>query len=306
MLYSINVNALKHNKDLKATFVNTASVGYERDIYTIDDSLQHLKNSFGQREKYELENHFNKVYETKYRKLLGQVINKKYLGIDDAALFIYALTNLKFRNKYYRDNTVARILPGVLIDLRNRELEILHSVEGEYYRGQPKEEAIDVINSITEQAKNSGSLVKDFHLMSFYKSNDNSESARMKVIDILLRLKWTIVHNNTKLPFITTDNPGYCIDPDSKSIQNVKFGEPFSYFIPLRPNVGLLIDSNRNDEFLLQRDDIKLLANFTAPEEIVKTLNIGALNHFTDRIFSYYPNGCDYIIDQLKTERSQL
>jgi len=89
----------------------------------------------------------------------------------------------------------------------------------------------------------------------------------------LLKLSWVVLTTDNKFPFITSDNPGYCFDLATNSIQNTKFRRPFIYYFPLDPSHCLMITDAKPDLEFLSYRRFKWCTQFPAELEIVRQIN---------------------------------
>jgi len=106
-----------------------------------------------------------------------------------------------------------------------------------------------------------------------------------KIKDITLKCHWQILETTIKNMFITSDNPGFCID-DDEYVHNTKFGGSFSFFYPLTPFHCLLINNESIDDII----SVKKLKFTDANKELVEMINFATCINANVEIYSHSEN----------------
>lgn len=306
-LYSFNLKAFKTLKRYpKPICTNTSKICYASDFYTIDEELKYSRSSFNIEDPLIIEKHFSKVYESKYPRLIDELKKlKAVLPAQDAAILGFALISIKIRNKFYRENAIAKILPSVIDKISTDYLgQLEKEEEWEKFPKLSKEKAIQTVHRITMSTKNDKNLSKDLHLLSFLNSqSDEHKSMQIRILKELMKYKWIVVINNNSIPFITTDNPGYCID-ELEKVHNTKFSAPFIYAVPLTPKLYLWIDARYTDDVIDEK--FKNIYYYNAPEPMVKMYNKASLLNITSHFYSFSNINYQYLFDFIEEREMKV
>jgi|GEM_PF-4627369 len=293
-VFVLDLKQLIYGKDPRPQS-KTPEVCLESNFYTVDETLKNVNQSFLIEDPLMLERFFSRSYEHKYGKVLKKAIHNNYLTKSDATVLAFSVLGIKFRSKFYRENTVKRIIPIVLNGIKSDYVKLINSFEDP----EKKERAKINVNTVLDQALSDPTLAKDLHIYSAISQNSNLDSPLNRLVKVFLGLKWALLENQSPIPFITTDNPGYCIDK-SENVHNHKFEPPFAYFIPLSPKIALYINSDETEDSFDPQSD-KIILRRIITEEFVKLYNKASLLNFYSQIITNQKFGNTYLIDFAKS-----
>lgn len=170
---------------------------------------------------------------------------KNSLFSSDAKLLSKALISLKFRNpfllKTMSKNHLDSLIKGVMIKIKNQIDNEEITPAGE----TTKEDLIKYLAYFESSSYENNDLNRQLFLTSMIHRHHNSSDLFVKIIDDLMRYKWEILMTDQYSTFITSDNPGYCVDHVG-FIHNMHFSSYIFYF-PLTPFLCLRVcDGSEN------------------------------------------------------------
>ncbi|WP_354004197.1 DUF4238 domain-containing protein [Spirosoma liriopis] len=85
----------------------------------------------------------------------------------------------------------------------------------------------------------------------------------------LVQSDWIVFQTTLRYPFITSDNPGFCMDENDR-VYNLNFNEWMGFAFPLTPEYFLLIVNQTGSQ---KNNDNKLIHYRRAEQELVSILN---------------------------------
>ena len=187
----------KPNSDWKTTGIGRNSIFTKNYFYDLD--FQEIKDE----EQY-IENYFNK-FENEYNLILNSIL-KDFNNIENKKQYKLDVNNLNFDNE--KQNSLVGFVCLLITRSYNYQNKVINLLK----------EKINLYNQIEENNFNEQLI---------------SIIAKKSIFNIDLKKhffenKFTILKNNSKLPFISSDNPYFCI---SNSI----------FYIPLSPNLCIKI-----------------------------------------------------------------
>ena len=104
----------------------------------------------------------------------------------------------------------------------------------------------------------------------------NPSATKNLILNKLIRGNWTIIKPLVTNQFITSDNPGFCIDEEGR-IHNTRFGGLCNFYFPITPYHVLFISSERD----LVED---LPNNVTVNHRFTDVEELKAINQATMRV----------------------
>ena len=218
-------------------------IGYFPDFYTVKNPVQ--LNRLGFSDPDEIEKKLNSLAENKYGKLIRRLKTRpSTITLQEAEEIILILLSFKQRNPVYRktlDN------PKLLLDVFNRRLEmdvlpnklILNDIL-EREGVMNFDEFLEYGRNHFQKVANNPNTPQDLHIEGIANFHNKDESVVKSIADALMKADWFIFETPASCPFITSDNPGFCIDSNER-IQNLSFRDCLSFVFPLTPESILLI-----------------------------------------------------------------
>jgi Protein of unknown function (DUF4238) len=277
LFFSLDITLLQTGKKIKPSAPRTpASLGYKHNYFNIkpEDIILIDGSTLPNLDPLFLEKVAFLNFENNVARIIQTIISFRLINEHDAQLFIGSLVDLKFRNPYYRE-LIKKTYPALV---EKEVKEVLQDVE-KLSANNPGHiwSKDDVIKGITDfvdknnekpdeyvqQLHNSSLVNKEFKVNGFEKHLPKE----------LLKLSWYVLTTDNKHQFITSDNPGFCFDLATNSIQNTKFKSPFIYYIPLDPNHCLMMSDVKIDQEFLESGRLKYCINTPALPENVREIN---------------------------------
>ena len=185
-----------------------------------------------------------------------------------AELFIYALVSMKLRNKYILN---AERQKDLLKKVISNDKEDIIKQSMTLFPHLSKEEKLKTIKSVEEKIIGNEDFIKGANLLALIKRETNTDGVIFDIAIKLFNYEWKIVESDYKAMFITTDNPGFCIDSHFNSF-NTKFAD-CTFIFPLTPAFCLIISDKKRD--LEVRNDMlfKSIHYETADSGMIRKIN---------------------------------
>lgn len=211
----------------------------ERDIYTINVPLQ-KDFVFEPLHKYLIELDIFKNYEDRYPYIIAKIKGEKTMRYDEMYLLLRILISLKLRNKYIKDYNAGgnhvKIMKSVFAELKKKYIDSTNHQFGHYSKEQREHE----FQSVYEKTMSDPEFERGMYLGTILKRELSPDGIIVEIVNRMMVAKWKILVAPKGSIFITSDNPGYCLDRFGM-YENTKFAEGFFIF-PLTPNHCLTID----------------------------------------------------------------
>jgi polyhydroxyalkanoate synthesis regulator phasin len=249
-----------------------AQVCYLKDYYTIKDP--NILSTFQLEDPLFLEKHF-KNFEDKYDSIFKKIVKEGELSYKESRIFIDGIVSIKTRNPFF----------GKIVINKEKDEQILRkrasSLESE---AKTVFKNINVDDSIEKGIKNSLSeeSIESLRLQLLLSEHVNGIETISLIKSILETSQWVILDTGLMCSFITSDNPGFCLDENNK-IHNTKFAGYFIFVFPLSPQYCLMV-SNKNQENIhfpkpiyFKKSDCRL----------VDLLNKASIIHCNKEIYSH-------------------
>lgn len=257
--------------------VSPSQVCYKPDYFRIEN--ENTLKSFGLYDKDYIENEAFKTYENNYNSLLSKIISHNdFISTSEAHLFIETVINIKSRNEKMRKNYSKENIIPISVNLfqeirKNRNINALFS----------KTDFLPFELFIKENLLNREGLENEMFLKTFIIDKRKESGFLNELISFLLSRRWDFLISDINSPFITSDNPGFCVD-DKDVCANTKFGGNFMFFFPLTPQICLMICN----KFIDQEDTlIKKLYFKSIPSSAIEKINVGTIKICNTEIFAH-------------------
>ena len=265
---TIDYNLVKQGTNPRIVFKAPTQIGYEIDYYTLDVDLprpyQHLRNT----KPYIIEQDIFWRYEKVYPAILEQIRNRRPLIRKQAELFIYALISMKLRNKYLLNSEMQKnLLKNVIANTRADMLEESRILFPEL----TTEEKLATIKVVEEKIIDNENFIKGANLMALLQRETNKEGVIIDIATKLFNCEWKIVETDFSITFITSDNPGFCLDSSSIPF-NTKFAD-CTFIFPLTPTFCLIISDKKRDLEIKNDSLFKLIAYNEVKSDIISKIN---------------------------------
>lgn len=267
-LYSLHNKAHKFSPYVKE--VTKGQLGYLPDFYTIknEKNLERL----GLSDKDAIEKVFNARVENRFEKILARLLSPlQTLSMQDAKEVLVMLLAMKQRNPMFR-----RVFesPQTLITAFDRRFDEVFEARATFEKIL-KREGVMSFEDFVEYGRNyvhkfahDPNTPQDLHTERIVKLYQNEETIIKEIAGSLLGCEWYIFETNHQRPFITSDNPGFCID-NNERVHNLKFSNFAEFVFPLTPKYLLLITARSTE----QVGSLKQIYHQLAKPDLVKLIN---------------------------------
>ncbi|QDK81465.1 DUF4238 domain-containing protein [Spirosoma sp. KCTC 42546] len=226
-----------------------------------------------------------------YENTLGNIIEKissaPCLSFEDVSILSEALLDIKLRNDYFRKSIYNTEHVGQVFDKVVEELIIAEDKINPLLQAGniTFDRFIEIKEKIKENIVPNASYQKDLHNSSILQNKIAHNSVRQDIINKITRANWIVLETTMNHQFITSDNPGFCMD-SSSHIHNTKFGEDFAFFFPLNPYKTLLISSFVKEENSSHTSSVKNLKYILVNQDWVKGINQGIMHMAVREIYA--------------------
>ncbi|GAB3049032.1 hypothetical protein GCM10027185_61060 [Spirosoma pulveris] len=269
-LYTLYNKAHKNSPYVKE--VTSAQIGYYRDFYTINNvnSLGRL----GLTDKDAIEKQYNARVENRFEKLVAQLLSPlQMLSLEDAEEILMMLLSFKQRNPVFRQ---AFEDPKTILEAFDRQFDEVFEHRSTFEEILKREgrmnfdEFVQYGRDYLQRVAHDPNTPKDIHTEGIVKLHQQEDTAAQEVANALLGCEWFIFETTPQRPFITSDNPGFCID-NNEQIHNLNFADAAGFIFPLTPSRILLITAHFAD----QVGSVKKVNYRLAKPDLVELINRG-------------------------------
>lgn len=261
-----------HKYSPRVREVSRGQVCYEHDFYTITNPSSLIR--LGQTDKNIIEKVFNARVENRYGKLITKLLKPgSVISYKEAEEILKVLFSFKQRNPVFRQ---ALHNPEFTMKLFNKRLNEIVAHRATLSDILEKEGSMNFDQFIEygrnymykfAQDPNSSRQIHTEGIVKFYRDEDG---AVKQIINGLMAYEWHILESKPAFPFITSDNPGFCIDTKEK-IHNLNFGDIYCFCFPFTPIHSLMISAEFKNKYIRQ----KQIHSLKAGPELVKIINRG-------------------------------
>ena len=211
-------------------------------MYTLDMNLPFGYNKLSKEKPYIIEQDIFWRYEKEYPFIIQTIRNRKPLVRKQAELFIYSLISIKLRNKFILDTTKQKdLLKKIMAEGKEDIIEQSLAL----FPDMSREQKMAAIADVEEKIVNNDSFVKGANLDALMERETGKRGIIMDIITKLINCQWKIIESDFSSLFITSDNPGFCLDSASQPY-NTKFDD-CTFVFPLTPMLCLIISDKAND-----------------------------------------------------------
>ena len=243
-------------------------IAYEPDMYTMDTNLPYGYNKLSKVRPYVIEQDIFWRYEKEYPFIIQTIRNRNPLGREQAEMFIYSLISIKLRNKFILDPEKQKaLLKNVMAEGKEDMIEKSMVL----YPDMTREEKLVTIGDVEQKIGNSDEFVKGANLSALLERETGKRAIIMDIATKLINCQWKIIESDFSTLFITTDNPGYCLDSQSQPY-NTKFDD-CTFVFPLTPMLCLIISDKANDFAYQQNPTYKPLIYQPGNAELITAIN---------------------------------
>lgn len=250
-------NGILNSSSLKK--FNVSQICYKEYFYKIQNNpmlgIQDITD------EYQIEKESFKWYENNLEQIIQNIRNRQtYLNIKDAKILCKGLLNIKIRNNHFRDSVLNKENTKEFLD---NILESLPSII------QENKDAIEYFDKMKADFDENSRLINQLQNKSLLDNISNGDRAINKIYNLCMDSEWTILETTINDMFITSDNPGFCID-ENDTLENTKFGGLFIWYFPLTPFYCLKVNKMVDETFT----SLKPLNFMNVDSELVKMINI--------------------------------
>lgn len=277
--YYLNIPDAKQRPKEFARQSHPSNICYHYHYYKSPEEHEQSLFSLSKWDKLFVESKVLHELETSYGQLFTSITSQQEICIEDANQFCDFIIQLKMRNPYYAAQAYSIKKVEETMDI------LLKTIEGEngpFAHLSPeikKQVAQEYINNLKENSN----LEKELQLGSLIHSHENVKR-REKFRDVLCGLTWQVLKAPDEGPyFMTSDNPGFVIDKNSK-IENIRLKGDGYFFLPLSSQHCLAIDlSVKESENNIKAGKKRILHKKNVPPQ-VERVNFMTSHLVTERI----------------------
>lgn len=249
---------------------SSSQICYYPDFYRLD-SLVQLWN-IASKDHDIIEKKYNARMENRYGKVAKNLLSRESsFTLDSARELVTILLSFKQRNPAFRNLFEDKKL---LLDMFEKRInstfqhkatiEDILKVEGR----MSFEEFVEFGQDYGVKFANSPDTPRKIHLDGIIKFHEGKETVMETIANFLIYCEWIVFETSNSSPFITSGNPGCCID-NKEQVHNLKFSEFSGFIFPLTPRYALVITSYRD----LHSDKEKQVRYSKANPELVRMIN---------------------------------
>lgn len=214
-----------------------------------------------------------KWYENNLESIIQKILNRQtYLYPKDAEILCKGLLNIKIRNNYFRDSILSKENIGDFLDSVLKDFPLIM---------QENKDVIGLIEKMKIDFAKNPNLINQLQNKSLLDNNTNDDRSINNIYDLCINSQWTILETTINNMFITSDNPGFCID-ENNLLENTKFGDSFTWYFPLTPFHCLRVDKRIKET----TQSLKPLHFTDADSETVKSINLNTCQLANADIYS--------------------
>lgn len=286
-LFSLNNELFRYGKRGYIQSKSPAQICYVPDYYTLDMQIPPTYQHLNQEDPLVIERELFWKYENQYPATLDRIKNRISLSYTEAEVFIKGLISMKLRNKYIRDGYSGEQHQQMLQKIFNDDLVRTVYDARKHYPNASDQEILDTIETVRVRATEDPEFIKMIHLTGLIDRERNPDSVINAAAAKLLKAKWILHESDLSATFITTDNPGYCVDSQDR-VNNIKLAD-CTLFFPLTPLLCLMISDRVNDD--------ELPGNLLSKRLHYRPVNASFINQVNQRSLHYFSR---YVLAQTR------
>ena len=267
-LYTLHNKAHKNSPYVKE--VNRSQIGYYPDFYTIYNARS--LGRLGLTDKDAIEKKYNARVENRFEKLVAKLLSPlQMLSLEAAEEVPMMLLSFKQRNPVFRQ---ALKDPQTIMKAFDRRFDEVFEHQSTFEEILKREgrmnfdEFVQYGRNYIQQVAYDPNTPQDIHTEGIVKLHQREDTAAQEIANALLECEWFIFETTPQRPFITSDNPGFCID-NNEQIHNLNFADAAGFIFPLTPRRILLITAHFAD----QVGSVKQIHYRSAEPDLVELIN---------------------------------
>jgi hypothetical protein len=220
--------------------LSTAQIAYQKDFYRLETEWN---GSILSDDPYALETKLNKEFESSFESQLQWLLRLiTSPSFNERYCFAETILHLKRRNMYFRRNVytesnLAEVAKTTLDKFKREDQSTLRLFAE--LEGINSDQVLLIAEKIVAELTLEKNYLKNMHNFSLFKRGSDSPVIG-RVCNYIAAADWTILKTDLLKPFVTSDNPGFLIDPMGR-IKNMGFEGKFRYYLPLNSENALLI-----------------------------------------------------------------
>lgn len=269
-LYCSNLEVLKTYNKLNNPPKDPSQICYEIDFYTINEPLEYDLNNF---DDLHVESNVLHSFESRYRKIISKLLDQNELSFEDSIFLSDFLIQFKQRNPYFLKNSEKNFKNTAEVAKAN----ILNKLKEDIrYNHIPEARLFYEIEKKIYEMKSDKNIIRSVQLKGIIdKSNPKSVSIE-KFRRVILDYQFILLDSSdSKFNFITSDNPGFAIS-NNGIIENTKFKDGFTYYLPLTSKCCLKFSDSNLDNFYSNKSKIKYFISKKVEDKEVEKININS------------------------------
>lgn len=244
---------LKLDDYLSIREASPSAICYSPHFYLIDESLKKKFVNISQYDELAVESRLLKHLEDLFPSLVRGVV-KNDISVKEAKLLSQFIVQLKTRTQYWRDSTIPQLING------NIDAILLDMVMDAKKRYPDLPEGIiqDEVAKLANVYKTDPDAKKYLQLSRITIEGDGGRVSLPATA--IKESEWSLVVNNTPIPFIATDNPGFSFNIRTMRSSSEGFSQNHAFILPLSSKFVLKIDCTKTDRRSGKKKNIKTIS----------------------------------------------
>ncbi|CCH02007.1 hypothetical protein FAES_4007 [Fibrella aestuarina BUZ 2] len=275
-LYTLVIKA--HARAPQAKEASPKSTGCAPDYFTL--TSEQSQRRLGITDPYIVEKRYNAVAENKYGRLIPRLLKKpESITGEEAYNLLFSLLSFKHRNPVHR---------YAVSDPQRMRAAFIHSLDEVNHQRSSiepllKEEGSNWAEFLKDGAKRFETWITDpatpleIQVSNFIRAYEQDGTAIHQVTKSLLTRRWFLLHTAASLPFISSDNPGFCVDWEDQ-VRNLGFNQSKVFFFPLTPRFVLCIRIDQTEPFISNCK--RVWSQFASPVQVAAINRCSFVNSY--------------------------
>lgn len=269
-LYCSNLEILKTQKKKNNPLRNSGQICYDINFYTINEPLEYNLNEF---DELHVESKVLNSSENKYKKIINKLLEQKELNLNESIFLSDFIIQLKQRNPYYLKNSEKNLKSTSEKAKANMFNKLKDNIR---FKHMPPALLRYEIEKEMYKIKSRSNIVRSAQLKGIIEKSDHESKSIERFREAILNCQFTLLNSSdSDMSFITSDNPGYSIS-NNGNLENTKFKDGFTYYLPLTSKYCLKFSDNCFDNFYSNKSESKQLISKKVENKEVEFININS------------------------------
>ncbi|MBD0360687.1 MAG: DUF4238 domain-containing protein, partial [Nitrososphaeraceae archaeon] len=240
-LYTLDIYKVQKGYNVRPKPSQPAMICYYEDFYKIGPDFADKLFKLNQYDELFIETDVLRKLEGKYGSLYQKITSLNELSFTEAVSVSDFIIQMKLRNPYHLQRYLEEHKDEYIDTIMNSIYEKSFMKE-DHFAHIPKEIQKFVYDDVRESSKADVSYAKKIQLYGLIQRYSENDERNNIFREAIIKSEWLLLVSPSNGPyFITSDNPGFSINPHDNLINNTRFREGFAFYFPLSPRFCLLI-----------------------------------------------------------------